>query len=138
MDDPLIDHAFQIQLGSPYETALEQTRAALKAEGFGVITEVDIKATLKEKIGADFRKYAILGACNPAFAHRALSTEPQIGLLLPCNVIVYEAAGGAGTIVSMVDPLAMLGGSEDPELQRVADDAHARLARAAQALAETH
>ena len=135
MDHPLIDHALQLQLESPYETALEQTRAALKAEGFGVITEVDIKAALKEKIGAEFRRYAILGACNPAFAHRALSTEPQIGLLLPCNVVVYEVEGEAGTIVSMIDPLAMLGSIEDPELQRVADDAHARLARAAQALA---
>jgi uncharacterized protein (DUF302 family) len=135
MDTPLIDHAFSVRLDMPYEAALEQTRAALKAEGFGVITEVDIKATLKEKIGAEFRKYAILGACNPAFAHRALSTEPQIGLLLPCNVIVYEVEGGAGTIVSLVDPLEMLGGIADPELQRVADDAHARLARAAEALA---
>jgi uncharacterized protein (DUF302 family) len=135
MNDPLIDHAFHVRLDRPYEEALEQTRAALQAEGFGVITEVDIKATLKEKIGVQFRKYAILGACNPAFAHRALSTEPRIGLLLPCNVIVYEDEGEAGSIVSMVDPLEMLGGIEDPELRRVADDAHARLARAAESLA---
>lgn len=135
MHDPLTDQAFRVQLDTPYEDALERTRAALMAEGFGVITEIDIQSTLKEKIGADFRKYAILGACNPSIAHRALSIEREIGLLLPCNVIVYEAEGQPGTIVSIVDPMAMLADIEEPELQSIADDAHARLARVAQALA---
>ena len=135
MHDPLTDQAFRVQLDTPYEEALERTRAALQAEGFGVITEIDIPSTLKEKIGADFRKYAILGACNPSIAHRALSIEREIGLLLPCNVIVYEAEGQPGTVVSIVDPMAMLADIEEPELQSIADDAHARLARVAQALA---
>jgi uncharacterized protein (DUF302 family) len=135
MHDPLTDQAFRVQLDTPYEEALERTRAALQAEGFGVITEIDIQSTLKEKIGADFRKYAILGACNPSIAHRALSIEREIGLLLPCNVIVYEAEGQPGTVVSIVDPMAMLADIEEPELQSIADDAHARLARVAQALA---
>lgn len=134
MTNELRDHAFRVHLDAVYEDALEQTRAALKAEGFGVITEIDIKTTLKEKIGADVGKYAILGACSPALAHRALRTEPEIGLLLPCNVIVYETEGEAGSSVSIMDPLAMLGSIEEPELRSVADEAHARLARVAQTL----
>lgn len=135
MNESFSDHAFRVQLDTPYEEALERTRTALKAEGFGVITEIDIKAALKEKVGADFRKYTILGACDPASAHRALSTEPEIGLLLPCNVIVYEVEGEPGSIVSIVDPMAMLAEIEEPELQTVAAEAHARLARVAVALA---
>ncbi len=95
-------------------------------------THLDVKATLKKKLDTEFRKYVILGACNPPLAHRALSTELEIGLLLPCNVIVYEEDGGS--VVSIVDPISMLGVVERPELQPVADEARARLERAIEAL----
>jgi uncharacterized protein (DUF302 family) len=131
----LDDYAFTTHLDVSYEQALERVSAALKAEGFGVLTSIDVKATLKEKIDVDFRRYAILGACNPALASRALSSDPQVGLLLPCNVIVYEDEGDGGATVSIVDPLGMLGDVEAGELGSVADDAHARLSRVASALA---
>jgi uncharacterized protein (DUF302 family) len=106
--------------------------AALKEEGFGILTEIDVKATLKKKLDADFRKYVILGACNPPLAHRALSAELEIGLLLPCNVIVYEEDDGS--VVSIVDPISMLGVVESPELEPVASEARARLERVGKAL----
>ena len=134
MANALDELAFRIRLDRPYDEALELARVALKAEGFGVISEIDMKATLKAKIGVEFRSYAILGVCHPAFAHRALSAEPEIGLFLPCNVIVYETEGQAGSAISIVDPLQLLGGIEDEDLLAVAEDAHARLARAATAL----
>ena len=134
MTDALQAYAFTVHLDMPYEKARERTEIALKEQGFGVVTEIDIKATFKAKLDRDFRKYAILGACNPNLAIRALSSEPQIGLLLPCNVIVYEDEGGAGTTVSVVDPLGMLGGIDVDELRSVADDAHSRLALVAEAL----
>jgi uncharacterized protein (DUF302 family) len=125
--------AFRTKLGLPYEEAIEKVTAALKQEGFGVLTEIDVKATLKKKIDADFRKYAILGACNPPLAYRALSADLEIGLLLPCNVIVYEEDGGS--VVSIVDPISLLSMVANPHLQPVADEARARLGRVAQALA---
>jgi uncharacterized protein (DUF302 family) len=124
--------ALRVRLEVPYEEALERVTAALKAEGFGVLTEIDVKATMKKKLDADFRKYVILGACNPPLAHRALSTELEIGLLLPCNVIVYEE--GSGSVVSIVDPISMLGVVDSPALKPVADEAGARLERVAEAL----
>ncbi len=134
MTDALKDYAFTIHLDEPYETARERTEAALKEQGFGVVTELDMRKTFKAKLDRDFRQYAILGACNPNLAIRALSTEPQVGLLLPCNVIVYEDEDGAGTTVSVVDPLGMLGDIDVDELRAVADDAHGRLALVAEAL----
>ena len=125
-------YGFRTKLDLPYEEAVEKVTAALKEEGFGVLTEIDVKATLKQKLDVDFRKYAILGACNPPLAHRALTAELEIGLLLPCNVIVYEEEGGS--VVSIVDPIAMLGVVENPGLQPVADEARARLERVAKAL----
>ncbi|MGD8752327.1 MAG: DUF302 domain-containing protein, partial [Anaerolineales bacterium] len=86
--------AYRAKLEVPYEEAVEMVTAALKEEGFGVLTEIDVKATIKQKLDKDFRKYVILGACNPPLAHRALTTQLDIGLLLPCNVIVYEADSG--------------------------------------------
>ena len=133
MTKDISDLALRVRLEVPYEEALEKVTAALKEEGFGVLTEIDVKATMKMKLDADFRKYAILGACNPPLAHRALSTELEIGLLLPCNVIVYEEDGGS--VVSIVDPLSMLGIVQSPELQPVADEAGARLERVARTLA---
>ena len=134
MTDALKDYAFTVHLDVPYAQARERTEAALKEQGFGVITEIDMRATFKAKLDRDFRQYAILGACNPNLAIRALSAEPQVGLLLPCNVIVYEDEDGAGTTVSVVDPLGMLGDIDVPELGAVADDAHSRLALVAEAL----
>jgi uncharacterized protein (DUF302 family) len=135
MNDTLAEYAFTVHLDTPYEQALERIETALKEQGFGIITEIDIRQTFKVKLDRDFRKYAILGACNPNLAIQALGAEPQVGLLLPCNVIVYEDDDGAGSTVSVVDPLGMLGDIDTPELRAVADDAHARLALVAEALA---
>ncbi|HRW47273.1 MAG: DUF302 domain-containing protein [Caldilinea sp.] len=124
----------QVHLDAPYEAAVEQVTAALKEQGFGVLTEIDVKATMKKKLDVDFQKYVILGACNPPLAHRALSAEPAIGLLLPCNVIVYEDEAG-GSVVSLVDPIAMLGFVDNPALAPVAQEARTRLEKVAAALA---
>ena len=120
-------------LNLPYEQALEKTIAALKAEGFGVLTEIDVKATLKQKLNADFRRYVILGACNPPLAHRALSANLDVGLLLPCNVTVYEE--GDGAVVTAVDPVAMLSMMKDDQVVwDVAEEAKAKLKRAIESL----
>ena len=132
MTKTITDYAFRTKLDLPYEQAVEKVTAALKDEGFGVLTEIDVKATLKKKLDADFRKYVILGACNPPLAHQALNTELEIGLLLPCNVIVYEEDGGS--VVSIVDPISMLGVVENPALNPVADEARSRLQRVIDAL----
>ena len=135
MTETLDTHAFTVHLDMPYEQARERTEAALKVQGFGIVTELDVRATFKAKLDRDFRPYAILGACNPNLAFRALSTDPQIGLLLPCNVIIYGDEGGTGTTVSIIDPLGMLDDIDVDELRAVADDAHGRLAQVAEALA---
>ncbi|MCP5095042.1 MAG: DUF302 domain-containing protein [Chloroflexi bacterium] len=117
-----------------YEMAIEKVTAALKEEGFGILTEIDVKATLKKKIDADFRKYIILGACNPPLAHRALSAELEIGLMLPCNVIVYEANDREGSVVSIIDPQAMMSVASGADLDDVAYEARERLQRVKAAL----
>jgi uncharacterized protein (DUF302 family) len=122
-----------IQLSDSYEEVLEQVIAALKMEGFGVLTEIDVKDTLKKKLNVEFRKYKILGACNPALAYRALQAAPQVGLLLPCNVTVAETEEGA-VEVSLVDPLSMLAILDEPELKPVAEEARLRLERVAAVL----
>ena len=132
MTKTITDYAFRTRLDLPYEQAVERVTAALKEEGFGILTEIDVKATLKKKLDADFRKYVILGACNPLLAHQALNTELEIGLLLPCNVIVYEEDGGS--VVSIVDPISMLGVVESPGLDPVAGEARTRLGRVVDAL----
>jgi uncharacterized protein (DUF302 family) len=134
MNGTLAEYAFTIHLEVAYEVALERTVAALKEQGFGVVTEIDMRSTMREKLDVEFRKYAILGACNPRLAITALAAEPQVGLLLPCNVIVYEDVDGGGTTVSVVDPLGMLGDIGAAELRAVADEAHSRLAQVAEAL----
>jgi uncharacterized protein (DUF302 family) len=122
-----------VRLQADFRAALERVTAALKAEGFGILTEIDVKETLKQKLNVDFRPYKILGACNPPLAYRALSAAPEVGLLLPCNVTVSYVEDLV-TEVSLVDPLAMLGVVQHPELQPIADDAGARLDRVAAAL----
>ncbi len=118
----------KIRLETDFETAYVRTVEALKAEGFGVLTEIDVKETLKKKIGVDFPPYKILGACNPPLAHRALSADPEVGLLLPCNVTLRQLADGS-IEVALVDPLSMLGIVSVPALQPIADEAAARLKR---------
>lgn len=120
-------------LETDYETALAQVTEALKAEGFGVLTEIDVKETLKEKLDVDFRPYKILGACNPPLAHRALVAAPEVGMLLPCNVTVARTEDGR-IQVSIVDPLTMLGVVENPSLQPIADEAREKLDRVATTL----
>lgn len=114
--------------GVGYDEAVAGITEALKKEGFGVLTTIDVKETLKQKLGVDFQRYVILGACNPQLAHRALSLEPGVGLLLPCNVVVSESAQGA--VVQVVKPQAMLGVVQRKEIQPIADEADARLRRA--------
>jgi len=105
---------------------------ALKAEGFGVLTEIDVQATLKEKLGVAFRKYVILGACNPRLAHRALQLDLDVGLLLPCNVTVYE--DGPDSVVSVVDPETLLAVIDKPALRPVAEEARRKLGNVVRAL----
>jgi uncharacterized protein (DUF302 family) len=121
-------YGFGTRLAAPYEEAVRRARAALQEEGFGVLTEIDVRATMKQKIGAEFRKYVILGACNPQLAHRALEVEPEIGLLLPCNVIVYEEDGES--VVSVVDPVVALGIVANDQLLPIATEARTRLEHA--------
>ncbi len=114
----------------PYEEAVERARAALANEGFGVLCEIDVREKLQEKLGVDFRRYVILGACNPALAHRALENELELGLLLPCNVIVYESEDGKGSVVAAVDANAMLGAvGGNPALVEVAAEVSRLLGR---------
>lgn len=128
------DYGFGTTLDLPFEEAVARTKAALKAEGFGVLTEIDIQATMREKLGAAYEAYLILGACNPQLAHRALQAEHELGLLLPCNVIVHAVNGE--TAVAIVDPAAMLGVVDNPTLQAVAAKAKTRLERVVAALAD--
>ena len=118
-------YGFGLKVNLPYAEAVERTKAALKEQGFGVLTEVDIKRTMKEKRGVDFRPYVILGACNPPLAEQALATELDLGLLLPCNVVVYETEGGS--IVQAMDPEPVLGLVGNPRLEPLAREVKARL-----------
>jgi uncharacterized protein (DUF302 family) len=113
----------------PYERAVERTRQALAAEGFGVLTEIDVAATLKKKLDVDFRPYIILGACNPPLAHRALAAERDIGLLLPCNVVVYAADEPGKSVVAAMDPVAALALTGNEQVRPVATEVRARLER---------
>lgn len=111
---------------STWDQTLARLPELLKAEGFGVLTEIDVQATLKAKLGVDFRRYKILGACNPPLAHRALTTDLQVGAMMPCNVVVWEADDGK-TVVAAIDPTASIGAL--PDLQELAGEVRARLER---------
>ncbi len=126
-------YSFQTQLSLTVEQAIPVVLEKLKQEGFGVLMDLDIQATMKQKIGADIPAYHILGACNPQLAHQALMSEPEIGALLPCNVVVR--AEGDKTIVSFMDPQAMKQMTSNPQVHAVAGEAEARLRRACDALA---
>lgn len=134
MTDAKEHYGLVVHLDAPYEEAIARTTAALQTEGFGVLTEIDVKETMRKKLDVDFRKYVILGACNPKLAHQALTAEPELGLLLPCNVIVYEADEG-GSTVSIVDPVQLLGVARNPALQPIAGEVRERLERVAASLA---
>lgn len=125
-----LSYGFGKMLAAPYEEAVERARAALATEGFGVLCEIDVREKLQEKLGVEFRRYVILGACNPALAHRALQNELELGLLLPCNVIVYESEDGAGSVVAAIDANAMLGAvGDNPALAEVAREVSILLER---------
>jgi uncharacterized protein (DUF302 family) len=123
-------YGFKIALQLPFDEAVTRATDALKAQGFGVLTTIDVRQTLKAKLDRDFRKYVILGACNPPLADRALRAELEIGLLLPCNVIVYETSSSSSVVAAM-DPLAALGVvGENEALTEVAHEADVRLRQA--------
>ena len=122
-----MSYGFSKAVSLPYEQAIEKVTEELKKEGFGVLTTIDVRDTLKKKLDVDFNKYIILGACNPPFAHKALVAEEQIGLLLPCNVIVYEKNGR--TTVAAFDPMTMATLVENEALKAIAEEVTARLRR---------
>ena len=125
-------YGFSKTVDIPYAEAVERARTALQNEGFGVLCEIDIKEKLKEKLGVDFRNYVILGACNPPLAYETLQREINIGLLLPCNVIVYESDGGA--VVSAIDAAKMLSVVGNPELETTSQQVNERLRRVIDAI----
>jgi len=128
-------YGLSVTVELPYADAIEQTKQALATEGFGVLTEIDVRATLKSKIGVDFEPYIILGACNPGLAHQALTAEQEIGLLLPCNVVV-RAINDDRSAVSAMDPQAALGLVDNAAVASVAAEARERLKRALLSLAD--
>jgi uncharacterized protein (DUF302 family) len=128
-----MSYAMTIRLNEPFTNAVERVRAALSEQGFGVLTEIDVQATLRAKLGEEIEQYLILGACNPPLAHRALDADRRIGLLLPCNVVVRTEGGQ--TVVEALDPRSMVHLTGEPALEPVAEEAHQRLTAALQAVA---
>lgn len=121
-----VQYGFGVEVSGQFDTVRAQVVEALKAEGFGVLTEIDVSATMKAKLGKDMPRYNILGACNPALAHKAISAEPDIGLLLPCNVVVSEAAAGAVKVVFM-DPVSVLALVNNPSVTELGWQVRAKL-----------
>ena len=129
MPEQTTRYGFSTTVDLQYDVAVERTREALRAEGFGVLTEIDVRATLKQKLDVDFRPYVILGACNPPLAHKALTAERDIGLLLPCNVIVYAADEPGRSVVAAMDPVAALALSDNDDIRPLALEVRSRLER---------
>jgi uncharacterized protein (DUF302 family) len=129
--------AISTTLHTTFDDAVDRTRKALADQGFGVLTEIDVKATLKAKLGEEMEDYLILGACNPSLAHRAINVDRQIGLLLPCNVVVRADPGKEAVIVEAMDPQIMVQVADQAGLQQVADDAADKLRAAIATLAQT-
>ncbi|WP_313896864.1 DUF302 domain-containing protein [Streptomyces sp. GC420] len=127
------DYGRTVELGTPFDATLARVREVLAEQGFGVLTEIDVAATLKAKLGEDMEPYVILGACNPPLAHRALEADRSIGLLLPCNVVV-RGAGDGGSVVQALDPQTMVKLTRLPAMEPVADEAGRRLNAALDAL----
>lgn len=127
MVEQTTQYGMSITVTDGYERTAQRTREELAKEGFGVLTEIDVAATLQKKIGVGFRPYVILGACNPGLAHRALSTELDIGLLLPCNVIVYEGSNRGTTVVAAMDPVAAMGLAGNEMVRPIAEEVKSRL-----------
>lgn len=134
MDTPQVSYGLKKTVTMSVEDADQRIRDELKKEGFGILTEIDVKATLKEKIGVDFRPYKILGACNPPLAHQALSSETDIGLLLPCNVIVYEGDEEGTAVVGMLDPKVQLGLTGRDDIDHLANEVRTRMERVLDAI----
>ena len=127
-----MQYGFSKTVDMPFEQTIEKVTAELKKEGFGVLTTIDVKDTLKQKINVDFKKYTILGACNPPIAHKALQEEEELGLLLPCNVIVYEKDGK--TRISIFDPMVMTWIVENDQMKPIATEVQERLQRVLKAI----
>ena len=127
-------YGFGTTVALDFERAIEHAKQALAAEGFGILCEIDVAGTMKKKLDLDFRPYVILGACNPPLAHKALTAEPDIGLLLPCNVIVYADDSAGQTVIAAMDPVEALGLTGNAALRPVAEEVKTRLIRALEAV----
>jgi uncharacterized protein (DUF302 family) len=137
MAEQTTNYGLSVDVGMPYDQAVEKTRDELAKEGFGVLTEIDVKATLKKKLDVEFRPYVILGACNPPIAHKALSAETDLGLLLPCNVIVYATDDVDKTVVAAIDPVEQLKVTGNAAIEPFAQEVRARLERVLDGVAKT-
>ncbi len=134
VEAPHITYGLKKRVSLPVEETDRLVREELKKEGFGILTEIDVKATLKEKLDVDFRPYKILGACNPPLAHQALTSETDIGLLLPCNVVVYEGDEEGTSVVAVLDPKVQLGVTGRSDIDHLAEDVRARMEKVLAAL----